>query len=178
MNSSSTSSSACSFAACSSRPALWNASIDSTRRLRSALEHLELLVLVQRALQLLLGRAQAGQDHAARRRARVAFLHRGGQLIPRRSINVMRAAPGTGRRAHASAGGRRSGRRRATEDHQPVLIEARDLGGVGDEVEHALALVGGELADVAEGLDVAFGMTAVHVGFGLMSSIASRPLSG
>jgi hypothetical protein len=45
----------------------------------------------------------------------------------------------------------------ADEDHQPVLVEPSFLGTVGDEVEHPLVLVGGELADVAEGLDVVLG---------------------
>ena len=45
-------------------------------------------------------------------------------------------------------------RARAAEDHQPVLVETGLLCGLGDELEHALRLRLGELADVAEGLDV------------------------
>jgi len=45
----------------------------------------------------------------------------------------------------------------ATEDHQAVLVEPGLRRRLGDEIEHPLVLVGRQLADVAERLDVLLG---------------------
>ena len=77
MNSSSISSSASSLSACSSRPAARNASAGLDPLLPLALQHLQLLVLVQRALELLLSALKAGEDQAQRVAARgVPLAHR------------------------------------------------------------------------------------------------------
>ena len=47
---------------------------------------------------------------------------------------------------------------------EPVVLEAGPLGGLGDEFEHALRLVGGEVSDLLEAGDMALGEDEqVHV---------------
>ena len=80
-----------------------------------------------------------------------------------RSAGSLRARPRPGpvdavRRGRASGGGRSSARaRRRRSRARGSPRGPRCLRGLGDEVEHALRLVGRELADVAERVDVALG---------------------
>jgi hypothetical protein len=54
-----------------------------------------------------------------------------------------------------------------------IILQAGFLGGLGDEVEHPLGLVGRELGDLAEGRDVPLGQHE-QVGVGLRSDVADR----
>ena len=176
MNSSSTSSSSSSSSACSSRPPARNASAASTPLLALALEHLQLLVLGQRPLQLLLGRAQAGEDQAQRVAALgVARAHRLLELV----LDL-------GDQAHAGSPRESSPPRTCqcrwktvwpppgpTLTTHAVVLEAGVARGLGDELEHPLRLLRRELADVAERVDVPLGEDE-QVRLGLRVDVADR----
>jgi hypothetical protein len=63
-------------------------------------------------------------------------------------------------------------------DDDAVVLEPDLARGLGDELEHPLRLLGRKLADVAERLDMALGMTSRCVSArGLMSAIATKPFA-
>jgi hypothetical protein len=62
---------------------------------------------------------------------------------------------------------------RADVDGEPVVLEAGALGGVRHELEHALRLLGRELADLLEARDVAFGQDE-EVDVGLRVDVSDR----
>jgi hypothetical protein len=70
-------------------------------------------------------------------------------------------------------------RTRAYVDDDAVVIEPSLASGSGDELEHALRLLRLELADVAEGVDMAFGQHE-QMGLGRRVDVADRdvPLPG
>ena len=165
--------------ACSSRPPSRNASRRLDPPLALALQHLELLVVLQRPLQLLLGRPQGWTGSGAARRARtssrsrIASLqlvldlgdqaHPGSPPVPPRMCQcrwkTVWPAPG------------------ADVDDHTVVVEPAPARGLGDELEHPLRLVGRKLADLPERLDVPLGDDEqVRPAFGLMSSIATKPV--
>ena len=125
-----------------------------------ALQHLELLLVVQRPLQLLLGRAQAGEDQpqrvAPRRRRAPASRRLSSLLDPRdqRHPGIPLDLPAEDVPVQVED---RLPAARADVDDDAVVVEPGLLRGVRDELEHALRLVRRELADVAERLDVALG---------------------